>query len=423
MRTLAVLHRGLHILAATEEVALGERNLAEEAVRSGVAAAQRELTGGLVFDLDIDDHAIGFRTRLVGDADVLEVAEIAQATGRPFDQRLVVGVAFTKIELATDHIIARAGVAADVDALNIDLRALFHDIVDADDVAASVANGTRADLREGVAGTGQLDRHVLDGLVHVLAAIGPVVPGLDIAIEVGGVDVGNGRFNLRGAEFVILALVDRNGQDVGVLLLVQRRHNRDDTEIGIAMVHVELAQAFFVAGKAIRIIGVRSTQPAEIAALDRGHLALQAPGGEIIVADEVDRVDADLRAFSHGEDEVDAIVRQLDFAVGNLHRRTAGPIVGLTHAIDIGIEGGLVHRAARLGLHDGRQLVCGDFLVLLEHDAVDDRRRARRDLLPRSGFSRAHQRRCHERPEQRRNRDSREGNAQLQLVHCCCHRV
>ncbi len=48
------------------------------------------------------------------------------------DQGAVVGIAFGDIELATDHIVARARVAADVDALDVGTHAFIDDVDDAD---------------------------------------------------------------------------------------------------------------------------------------------------------------------------------------------------------------------------------------------------------------------------------------------------
>ena len=59
----------------------------------------------------------------VDDLHGLEVVEILQPPLGAVDQRAVIGVAFGEIELAANHVVARAGVAADVDALDIGARA------------------------------------------------------------------------------------------------------------------------------------------------------------------------------------------------------------------------------------------------------------------------------------------------------------
>ena len=52
----------------------------------------------------------------------LEEAEVVQPTLGRFNHSVIVGVAFADIELAPDDVIARARVADDVDALDVDLR-------------------------------------------------------------------------------------------------------------------------------------------------------------------------------------------------------------------------------------------------------------------------------------------------------------
>ena len=54
--------------------------------------------------------------------DRLEEAQIVQATLGRLDHRVVVGVAFADVELATNDIVAGAGVADDVEPLDVDFR-------------------------------------------------------------------------------------------------------------------------------------------------------------------------------------------------------------------------------------------------------------------------------------------------------------
>jgi hypothetical protein len=109
------------------KIALADRNFADDAVRRGIAAAHRELAGQLLDDIDIDQHPVRGRAGLVGDAHALEIAEIVQPPLRPVDQDAVIGIAFEQIELAPDHMVARARIADDIDALDIDPRAFFDD--------------------------------------------------------------------------------------------------------------------------------------------------------------------------------------------------------------------------------------------------------------------------------------------------------
>ena len=145
-RALAVGDGGARGLAAAEQVALADRDFGHEAVRRRIAARDRELAGRLFLDVDVDDHAIRGRARLVGDLHALEVVEILQPPLGAVDQHAIVGVAFRDIELAPDDIVARARVAADVDALDIGARALLDREHDVDLAGLEVAVAARADL-------------------------------------------------------------------------------------------------------------------------------------------------------------------------------------------------------------------------------------------------------------------------------------
>ena len=115
----------MRVLAAAEQVALADADFGDEAVGGRIAAGDRELAGRLLFHVDIEDDAVGRRARLVGDLHVLEVVEVLQPPLGAVDQRAVVGVAFGDIELAPDDVVARARVAADIDALDVGARALL----------------------------------------------------------------------------------------------------------------------------------------------------------------------------------------------------------------------------------------------------------------------------------------------------------
>ena len=82
---------------------------------------------------------------------LLEIAEPVQAAFAALDQGVVVGVAFADVEFAANDVIARARVADDVDAFDIDLRAVVDGEGERDLVRRFVALAVRAHIREGVA--------------------------------------------------------------------------------------------------------------------------------------------------------------------------------------------------------------------------------------------------------------------------------
>src|SRR5262245_63994385 len=116
---LAVLDRDLSEQTAPEQVALGDADLPDESVCGGVAARDREFTRRLLLHVDIENDAIRCRARLGRYLDALEVGEILQASFGAIDERSVVGVAFGEVEFAPNHVIARAGVAADIDPFDV----------------------------------------------------------------------------------------------------------------------------------------------------------------------------------------------------------------------------------------------------------------------------------------------------------------
>jgi hypothetical protein len=107
------------------KIAVADLDLGEQAIDRRVTAGDAEIAGLLLRQFDIDHDAVGRRAGLVGDLDGLEVVQILQPPLGAIDQPLVVGIALGDIEFAPDHVTAGAGVAMDVDALDVSARALF----------------------------------------------------------------------------------------------------------------------------------------------------------------------------------------------------------------------------------------------------------------------------------------------------------
>ena len=124
---MSVGDRCLAVVATSHEVAVDDTDFRDEPVRRRVAAGNRELAGRLLFDIDIDDHAVRRRTGLIGDPYRLEKAEVLQPSFCTIDQRPVIGIALAEIEFAADHVIARSRIAADIDALDIGSRTFLDD--------------------------------------------------------------------------------------------------------------------------------------------------------------------------------------------------------------------------------------------------------------------------------------------------------
>src|SRR4029077_15461139 len=118
-RILAVLYRDLSEQTAPAQIALGAADLPDESVRGGVAARDREFTRRLLLHIDIENDAIRRRARLGRYLDALEVGEILQSSLGAIDERTIVGIALGEVEFTPNHIVARAGVAANVDPFDV----------------------------------------------------------------------------------------------------------------------------------------------------------------------------------------------------------------------------------------------------------------------------------------------------------------
>ena len=85
------------------------------------------------------------------------------------------------------------------------------------------------------------------------------------------------------------------------------------------------------------------------------------------------RLDAGLAALVDLEDEIDAVVRQLDDLGLDADVEAAAAAVDLDDALHVGLHHRARQRAARLRLDFGLELLVLDLLVALEGDPVDDR--------------------------------------------------
>ena len=153
-------------IAGAVEIAVAELDLGQQAVGRRVAAGDEEVAGRLVDRLDVEHDAIRRRARLGRDLDGLEVVQVLQPPLGAVDQGLVVGIAFGEFELAADHVVAGAGVAVDVDALDIGPLALLDHEGDVDALCDGIARDAGRGMRKGIAELRHLDGERLGGLVQ-----------------------------------------------------------------------------------------------------------------------------------------------------------------------------------------------------------------------------------------------------------------
>src|SRR5208337_678626 len=90
------------------------------------------------------------------------------------------------------------------------------------------------------------------------------------------------------------------------------RYRRDNAEIGIALREVELAQQFAIVGQPVGIVIVAVAEKAVPTRFrGRDHVA-QSRLAEDVIAEKRNAADSGRGTFIDLEDEVDAVLRQLD---------------------------------------------------------------------------------------------------------------
>src|SRR5262249_41617261 len=113
------------ILPAAEQIALAYADVADRPVGGGEAGTEREFARRLLLDVDLDDGPIRAAALQRLQIDLAEEAEILNPLTRAPDLGGIEGIALDDAELAPDHFVESPDVAVDVDALDIDARALL----------------------------------------------------------------------------------------------------------------------------------------------------------------------------------------------------------------------------------------------------------------------------------------------------------
>ena len=108
----------------------------------------------------------------IGDLDLLEEPEILDALLRALHLVGVEGVALDELEFAADHLVERAHIADDVDALDVDPRSLLHIEGDVDRCGRSRLRViSRFDLDKGVAAVAERVGQHRDRMFDLLGVV------------------------------------------------------------------------------------------------------------------------------------------------------------------------------------------------------------------------------------------------------------
>src|SRR5581483_886195 len=156
----------LGVFALSHQVSFADAYRGEKSDGGGITALNGEFAGCVLFDVDVQDHAVGRRAAFVGDLDRLEIAEVLQPPFGAIYQCAIVGVAFADIEFAADHIVPRAIIAVNIDALDIGARAFLNEIRKINRSCLDIAVAARLNRGEGVTALRHFERQIVDGLLH-----------------------------------------------------------------------------------------------------------------------------------------------------------------------------------------------------------------------------------------------------------------
>lgn len=263
--------------------------------------------------------------------------------------------------------------AADVDALDIGARAFVDVEHDGDGVRLEIAVAAGTDHGEGIAATRRLDLHFLDRLLDRFDVVERADIDARIVAHRGRIEVRNGGAEVDGADAVLRAFLDLEGDVEALLLRIVFGERGDHLDVGETVLEIETANQVAVGLDAIGIVEVVAGEEAQQVRFVRLDDVAQAVGRERVIADELDRLDAGLGALLDREDQVDAVVRLLD----DLGRDA--DVIATRAAVDfgdlqgVGLHHGAGKGAARLGLDFSGELLVLDLLVTFERDAADHR--------------------------------------------------
>src|SRR5262249_4126177 len=276
-------------------------------------------------------------------------------------------------ELATDDIVARARVAKHVDALDIDARPLVGHVGHIDEVSRWIPRCPGPNAGKGDALLGQGKRESLHGLFHQGLVEGRPRGGKQLPAQVAGIDPGEHRFHLDGAELEELALVDDEGDVETRAVAIELGARGDDANVGVAALQVELAHELLIQGHPVRVVDVGALDEVEQAGLGGGNDVAQLAVAEGAVADEVDGLHLGRRPLVDLKHDVDAVVVELDDLGVNGSRIPALPAVDVEDSLHIGLGAGAREHRARLELNLGGESLLVDLAIALEYDLIDHR--------------------------------------------------
>ena len=252
----------LDVVALAEEVAFLQRDRADDDF--GRRVTDREVDGArrLFLDLHDQNHAVGGRSLLFEEVDLVEIVQRSQPAARTLDHDAVEGVALIQVELAADDFVLGAVVADDVDALDVGARALDDIVGDRQLLRARITLDVRIDLGEDEALARRLESEALDRLVDLGGVIVLADARRDLGDQVLRVKLCVADVDRDVRHLVARAFLDRIGNDEAIARRTELGIGGDHAHIGKAVAQVIAAQQFLVVFEAIGIVGVIAVEEA-----------------------------------------------------------------------------------------------------------------------------------------------------------------
>src|SRR5262249_4108200 len=261
------------------------------------------------------------------------------------------------------------------DPLDVDALPLRDREQEIDSAAGSVPRRAWAYRREGKPLPRGFDGHIFDGLFHRLGIVHVAGIGAQLHPQQPGiVERANRGLHVDRSDAILLALFDGEGDHETPTVRIVFRNRGDDAYVDEPVLEIEPTQQLAIGLDPVRIINVAGLQERQQQSGLGGLDHVLEPVGRIgEIADKLDQLDSGLYTFGDFEDEIDAVVRQLDDLRFDVHVETAAAAVDLDDASRVGLHDGTRERPSFLGLDFRFQLFILALFVALKRDAVDDR--------------------------------------------------
>ena len=371
---LAVVEVEGHPLAGAEDVVLRHVGVEDDALQLRVTDAGHDVAGGFLGDVVVDVDLVrgaGYGGRF--HIDLLEVTQPLQSGLGAFDLGAGGPGGFHLAHLPAQHLITGLGIAAEIDAPDIDLFAGIDEEGHADRFAGLVYLGHHVDVGENIALVAQTIGNGLLGFRRQLAREGVARANLDqrsdlfrphdqLAGDLDFVDLVNLAF-LEVYREVDFLLVRCHGHLGGL-----------DLRVDIAPVQIvgtqplEVSRQFLL--RILVVLGIKRQQITGAEFKDVQQLVVR----EVIVAHDVDLFDGGNLAFGYGDVDIHPVARQFRNTGFDFHTIFAAAVVlAPQFLLDLVQNGAVEHLALGQTYAFQRlfQVIRADILVAIDMHAGD----------------------------------------------------